>query len=122
MEIPSLWVGKLRFGHTCGGGQGLLRCEEREVVRCEHLLKVWIAEVLEKGCGQDSTSTGLVGCVRYSQGLAYCGWVCMGPPWEGQRGRTSYRSQSSKKRDCAHLSLSSWEFSLAFWEVPTPMP
>lgn len=51
METVSIWVAKLRFGHTCGGGQGFLRCDEGEVIRCEQLLKVWIAEVLEKGCG-----------------------------------------------------------------------
>lgn len=70
------------------------RCEEREAVQCEQLLKVWIAEVLEKGSREDSTSTGLVGCVHYPQGLAYCGRVCMEPPWEDKRGRT----QSSKRR------------------------
>lgn len=73
-ETASLWVGKLRFGHICGGGQGLLRCEEREVVRHEQLLKVWIAEVLEKGCGQDSTSSVLVGCVLFTRpGLLWVG-------------------------------------------------
>lgn len=46
----------------------------------------------------------------------------MGPPWEGQRGRTSCRNPSSKRRDCAHLFLSSWEISLAFWEVSDSMP
>lgn len=104
METALLWVGKLRFGHTCGGSRGLLRCDdEGEVIRCEQLLKVWIAEVLEKGSGRGFISPGPVGCMHYPQGLAYCGCVCMVGKARGEGPAIGTKAQ--REGMCSPLSF-----------------